>query len=548
MKKLTLSLLSLLCMSAAYAAPVDKARAAQAAVQHLSGITGKSFTVKQVTNVPGQYYIVNLAPQGWAIVAADDNARPIIGYNDRGSLSINNMPDNMRGWLDIKGATIKKIATELKVKDTEWNHIGVARSRATGVDTEPLIKVSWNQPSPFNAAVAAATGNKDVLVGCVAVAMSQAMSVQRYPDKFSDLATYTCKYGQLTVNGDAESPYDWDAILSGSNRYSEASRLMYHAGVSVSMNYGTEGSGIPSNEVYRITNALTKHFGYANVRYLWRDKYTGDWEQLLVNELNAGRAIVYNAVDTKGRYGHSFNIDGYHAKDGYFHVNWGWGGAGSGDGFMSIDNLSEPSMQMNYSDGHVAVIGIGAPNRAIFSIDVPNTQIEANMPAGTVFSELLVNNAKPTSIHTFKLQGKYIEQTSSFAEVPFVVETGADGTVYLKTTRPLTSADNGMPVTITVTESNTKTSMTSGFIFEIIPERTLEEGTSVKFDRASEAFAITTKHNSTYTLTGADGSAIISGTLTQMPTIHFTKSQLKDGVNNLEIKWNGKTKSLKIKK
>lgn len=546
MKKLTLSLFSLLCLStAAFAAPVDRQRVSATAVEHMRGVEGKTLTVKQVIPVNGQYYIVNFAPQGWAIVSADDNARPIIGYNSTGSLNPSTMPDNMRGWLDSRGANIKRAAKERKSADPEWKSVGSRNSRATGVDVEPLIKVNWNQTPPYNQAMAAATGEKDVLVGCVAVAMSQAMSVQRYPDCLQGTAAYNSAYGRLSIDGSKEAPYDWEKILSGAGNYAEASRLMYHAGVSVRMNYGTDGSGIPSNEVYRITDGLKNNFGYSNVSYVSRNSYKGDWEQLLVNELNAGRAISYQAVDQEHGYGHAFNIDGYHSYDGYFHVNWGWGGVSNG--FMSIDNLSEPSMNMFYRDQHYAVIGIGAPNRAIFSIDVPVTTIEQNMPAGTVFSQLLINDANPTSEHSITLVGEYDQATDSRKPVPFKVETGADGSTYLVTTRPLTNSpeDQTITVMITVTESKTNTSMTAGFVFHSLPQRTLEQATSLAFSRETGDFTINTKHASTYTLEGATTK---SGTLTGIPAIKFNKSDLKDGENKLTIKWDNQTKSIIIRK
>ena len=59
---------------------------------------------------------------------------------------------------------------------------------------------------------------------------------------------------------------------------------------------------------------------------------------------------------------------------------------------------------------------------------------------------------------------------------------------------------------------------------------------------------INTKHASTYTLTDANGSTIISGTLTELPIIKFNKSQLGAGANTLTIRWNGTTKQIKIKK
>lgn len=68
-------------------------------------------------------------------------------------------------------------------------------------------------------------------VGCVAVAMGQALTVVRYPLRGQGTKSYTStNAGFLSVNFDNEPDYDWDAILSGANNYSEVARLLYLAG------------------------------------------------------------------------------------------------------------------------------------------------------------------------------------------------------------------------------------------------------------------------------------------------------------------------------
>lgn len=98
-------------------------------------------------------------------------------------------------------------------------------------------------------------------MGCVAVAMSQAMSVQHWPVQPKGNISYTSpNYGGLSIDFSKELSYDWNRIMAGSNNFDETARLLYHAGMSVRMNYGEDGSGIPSNEVYRISEALINNF------------------------------------------------------------------------------------------------------------------------------------------------------------------------------------------------------------------------------------------------------------------------------------------------
>jgi len=493
-----------------WAGPVDRQRAEAAAVAHIKGVTGKSRTVKQVQAVGDAFYVVNLAPQGWVIVSADDKVDPVIGYSATGALSMSSVPDNMAYMLDSYKKLVKLgVDEELSPRIRQWESVGKVLSRASGSAVEPLIKVKWNQPAPFNK-YCPGEGDNKAIVGCVAVAMSQAMSVQAYPSRPTGSVKYTpVGYGQLSINFDEERAYNWDDILSGANTYDEAARLMWHAGMSVRMGYGPDGSGIPSNEVNRITNALRDNFGYGDeVAYVWKDAYQGDWERLVLNELNAGRAVIYNAVDTKLSAGHSFNVDGYDGNSGY-HVNWGWGG--NGDGYFRLDNLRDSPYY--FDDYHVIVIGIGAPDRLLRSIGL-------------------------------SLRGLYNAGTDSYAEAPFVIENGM-----LKTTRTLScSADGVIAVDITVTDNASGESLTQGFSIEVQPWRSIAEATSMSFNRTTGEFLLKTKHNVSYTLKSPTGTVIASGALDPLPQLQFNRSQLADGVNVLELRCSTEVKTIKITK
>ena len=82
-----------------------------------------------------------------------------------------------------------------------------------------------------------------------------------------------------------------------------------------------------------------ENFGYApTVRHHLRRLYTKDtWEQLIREELSAGRPIAYSGRKGFGAAdGHSFVCDGIDA-DGLLHINWGWNG--SYDGYFDMDIL-----------------------------------------------------------------------------------------------------------------------------------------------------------------------------------------------------------------
>lgn len=517
---------------------VPESLAETMAIRFMRSHLSAPISVKSIVNAGGGqsgYYVVNLNPQGWVIVSGDDVATPIIGYSSTGSLEMARMPENMRFMMGEYDRQVKKIARLTTEIHPLWNSDGRIDTRASGIPIEPLIKVDWNQDAPYNAYCP----QGKVLVGCVAVAMSQAMSVQRYPDRPKGAVSYTCPgYGGLSIDFDNEQAYNWNNIISGANNYDEAARLMYHAGMSVRMGYGTDGSGIPSNEVGRISEAFRNHFSYPDVKYFWRDQYSGDWEQLLLNELNAGRAIVYNAVDSKNHAGHSFNLDGFDGE-GRFHVNWGWGGYGNA--YFTLDNLRDLAMNMDYDADHVAVIGIGAPNRVLKNIEVSNLQIEEGLPVGAVVGAVKVNGETPKSSFKLSVHGVYNSANGTYDKVPFVIEDN-----FLKTTEVLSSSVASYNIEITVTDEESETSLTQGYRIEVISWKSLEEVTKLAYERETKRLMLYTKHNVSYKLVDEDGQVRDTGILEPLPELVIDVDMFTGSYFSIELTCGDENKIVKF--
>ena len=532
-------LLALMAFTAGYAKEVTVQQAKQHAIAFMRTRGVNSVGIRSISaagETGNAYYIINLAPEGWIIVSADDVVVPVLGYSKSGSLDSSLLPENMHYLLNEYEQQILKLARIVTSPHRGWTDVAGVSTRASEKEIPPLIEVNWNQSEPYNKYCP----QKKALVGCVAVAMSQAMSVQHWPVQPKGNISYTSpNYGGLSIDFSKELSYDWNRIMAGSNNFDETARLLYHAGMSVRMNYGEDGSGIPSNEVYRISEALINNFSYPeSVSYYWRDEYEGDWEQLLLNELNAGRAIIYNAVDTQNNAGHSFNIDGYDGK-GHFHVNWGWGGYGNGE--FSIDNLRDAAMQMDYDAYHVVVVGIGAPNQTLRSISLSNNKIEEGLPYGSVIGSVKVNGEDVKSIYDVTVHGTYNSANGSYEQVPFKYENGM-----LKTTEVLNAEIPKWDIEITVKDTESNTELTQIFRIVVEPWKSIEETTTLKYDRQRHTFRLTTKHNVTYVLKGADGSILEQGALDPLPELNLDASALPAGENSLELKCADEIKTIRI--
>lgn len=535
MKRKTFFYLLLLLFLPLQAKEVTRQQAQEAATLFLRQQGATTVTATQVTAVgdAGACYLVSFAPQGWALVSGDDAARPVIGYSTTGTLDLRRIPDNMQYLLDCTTREIAYLSKQELQPHPYWK--GYTATRAVGDAVKPLIEVNWNQSDPFWK-YCPVKDDRHALVGCVAVALAQAMSVQRYPARPQGSVSYgSVNYGGLSINFDAEKAYDWEAIMTGADNYDEVARLLYHAGMAVRMDYGEDGSGVLFSNLNRLAEALRDHFGYPDdVTYLWRSQYSGDWEQMIVNELVAGRAVVYNGVDDKNNAGHSFNIDGYDGN-GHFHVNWGWGGYGNA--YFAIDNLRDGQQGYHFDTSHVAVIGIGGTDKVLKNISLSDEQLEEDLPAGSTVAQVLVNNESPRQGFSFTVSGL------NGASVPFTIEEGL-----LKTTQVLKAAEQSRyTLVITVSDSESGTSLTQIFFIDVHEWQSLGMTTSLRFDRATRRFTLKTKHNVTYTLTSEQGVQLREGSLSPLPQLVIDAATLPAGINTLTLQCGSETLSVKIK-
>lgn len=312
-----------------------------------------------------QFYVFNSANNtGYSIVAADDCVPALLGYSDSGNFDYADMPDNMKAWLESYQEQIDwAIANGVNATATE--------SRAIRPEIAPLIKTQWDQSAPYNNLCPDYAENVKSASGCVATAMAQIMKYHEWPVKGKGSNSYNCyntsigvNLGTLSMNF-ANTTFDWANMTDRYTSSSTAAQndavatLMYACGISVNMMYGPS-SGAQS---IKASEAFINYFDYDKATtYCLRDYYGGtEWEEMIYNELAAMRPVLYDGV-TYDYSGHEFVCDGY--SNGYFHINWGWGGMS--DGYFLLSVL-DPGIQgtggansgFNFSQG--ATIGIQKP-------------------------------------------------------------------------------------------------------------------------------------------------------------------------------------------
>ncbi|MFO7670569.1 MAG: C10 family peptidase [Bacteroidales bacterium] len=351
------------------------------------------------------FYMVDLGPGGWVLVSGDDVLRPVLAF----SFENNMIP--LDQWADAASYLLNtyknEIGSALKNKDlrrdVRWDRLQFATSKGTSEDIyiDPLIDVTWDQGSGWNMFCPSDEEGPGghAYVGCVAVAMSQAMSVYEYPASPKGIKSYVHDtYGSISVNYNMSDPYEWSQ-MSSSSYDSYNALLLYHCAVAVEMDFGADGSGA---YVRTAANAMKDFFSYSkNLSFSMRFEDEEQWKSLLVGELEAGRPIVYRGGPDDGRSGHAWNIDGY--GNGYFHMNFGW--SGSQNGYFTLDLINPGNNDFSSSQG--AMIGISPPLSAPTDLSLSANYVNEGSPVGSYVADVIVEDEDPDNIYSFECTGKF---------------------------------------------------------------------------------------------------------------------------------------------
>ncbi len=328
------------------------------------------------------YYVFNVrdntnpkSKSGFIIVSADQRVQSVLGYSFSGEFQENDQAPAFKDWMDhyreqITFAIKNNLKPAPEISNNWKKYSSTTESKGTEQLTEvvPLVATTWDQDSPYNlycpndAAVTIPRYGGRVPAGCAAIAMAQIMKYWNYPAMNNPIPGYTSDYGLQPDVG--VTTYDWyhmpNSLESGGNSQAigAVAGLIYHCGVSVDMDYGPQGSGA-GWDAPRI--ALRDYFKYSpNMQSALKSSYSNesDWANILRNELDNKRPVIYNGYGNESRAGgHAFVCDGYQNSEPFFHFNWGWDGAQ--DGYYYLNDLTPGSYQFNY--GQWVLFGIEPP-------------------------------------------------------------------------------------------------------------------------------------------------------------------------------------------
>lgn len=287
---------------------------------------------KMVSGEPALYVFNASGGCGFMVVSADDATPALLGYSDAGVSPSDEavLPDGFRYWLDFLTSRVGEARSSGYGETHRIN-------RPDRQSIAPLCSTKWDQTEPFNILCP-----EQCPTGCVATAMAQVMKSHDWP--LTGTGSHSYEWNQTTLSSDFSSvTFDWadmiDCYEDGSytSRQADAvALLMAQAGISVDMVYNSRSSGAM---VISIAPALAEYFKYdkGKINTIYRPLYTlNEWEDIIYSNLVDYGPVIYNGVTDRGG-AHCFVCDGYDG-DGFFHINWGWGGLS--DGYFLLDVLN----------------------------------------------------------------------------------------------------------------------------------------------------------------------------------------------------------------
>ena len=382
MKKLLVLASLLLAVLQAFAANVDAVTAKATALKFIQSNANMRFQGVSATDIrllhteyntahvdQALFYIFDTSG-GFVIVSGDDRARQILAYGDYPLSDIGQIPKNMAFWLSYY-----KNQMEFLQSRPEMNVRKVSLKTARSESVAPMIEAMWNQGDPYYGMCPMA-GDRRAQTGCAATSLAQVFYKWKYPTSPTPVIPgYTTAELHIELPALPSIRFDWDnmlptyTIFSPDENKQAVAQLMRYIGQAEHMDYTAEYGQAFEDDIVAACHTfgyMGAHVAYKSILYAngVDSVYIEDdtWEEMLQAELVDGRPVVYCAVSPNPGYensymGHAFNVDGYNAADGTYHINWGW--SGNGNGYFALNAFVDGNYHYNLNQ--LMIMGIEPP-------------------------------------------------------------------------------------------------------------------------------------------------------------------------------------------
>lgn len=355
----TLSLLFVVFISSAFicrAGQVDSLIARNAAMNKVAGFPDGYSIDRMYENSYADitYYVFTLIPNGFIIISGQTELPPVYGWSHTCQYFPGGEFAEIAGYdLYTRSRCISSLPSEIIQKRYQaWEDLlaGVQERKefiqyppAGTTSTEGWLEENWTQNAPYNnmCPIDPVTSVRSI-AGCPSIAMGSILNFHGTVNgvSFSDLDDYHHNYAgrNYYIDDDADT---WDfptfpqlnkLLDSAQAHYDnctgadniDKAALVWACGIACTQVYTSSGSG-----TFGVNQALEGYqkFNFASAELLL-ETTPGLYDSIMQNIIDT--LPVHLAVVTPDwLYGHNVIIDGYNT-DGYFHLNFGWGGSNNG--------------------------------------------------------------------------------------------------------------------------------------------------------------------------------------------------------------------------
>ena len=312
--------------------------------QNVQNGRGQSVQFEDITaETSFQNFYIFSADSGFVLVAADERVTPILAYSTTSPFVTEDMPENLRGWLEGYDQQIQEVrdlalssAPDISAK---WSYLKAGKPMPNKGDRGEelfMMTTKWDQngssctlynnacPDPIQG-----VGSKTLTIEDIVLLYGSAKHPECYPlsvDFSATIYDWQNMPNQLTCSS---SQAEKDAIAT----------LMLHCGVAMHTNYGLDNLTDRGSSAPYLVDTISKYFDYSPCAFYARksDYSDNEWINLLKAEIDSHRPVLYGGSSSGG--GHAFVFYGYDDND-LFLVNWGW--SGQSDSYYAIGGLNPP--------------------------------------------------------------------------------------------------------------------------------------------------------------------------------------------------------------
>lgn len=348
------------------------------------------------------FYVIARDGGGWVMISGDDNVRPVLGISTDGYFESEDMPDNVKWWMERIKAYVRSVDTPEPEAYELWAMFLDTKADARWPEGDVTNKVErltpeWGQGNPYNKFCPLDANNNNLSVtGCAPTALAELLAYESgHMDVFptsanGDVGGYQVGSGysapaQYTLG----TTYRWaelrelrnrNAVLAASQDLQDnLAHLMADLGAIVEAKYSSGGTSTTTGNI--TARHLIEHFDFNKAAtFKYASEFTPrQWIEMLKDELDE-RPVFYSGRNVNNTSeGHAFLLDAYgtYNDDYVFHVNFGWNG--TDNGYYTITNL-DTAWNGNWSYNCAAFFDFYPDANSVYPVSIEALYLNETYP------------------------------------------------------------------------------------------------------------------------------------------------------------------------